>query len=326
MKETWIEEKRPKNFNELVSHKEAIQVVKGFIKDELEGNENMPHMIFYGPAGTGKTSIAKIIVKEYFIDVGGSSGMLMELNASKERSVSVVREKVGGFIGASSVYPNKRRCVILDEVDYWDELPQATLRRMMEDYVDNAFFILICNYLSKIISPIVSRCADFNFRPLKDNEIKAILMKICIEEDINLSESNMNKIVKYSMGDARSALNYLHTLKNNEEIDLEAIIGSSNIGAIKQIVVNTIKGQIQSAVNLGVKFIENSDIKTFCNYLFDTMRRVKGIPEKVKYKYILNHLYDVDKSSQLLNPKIGVVKLIVGLDELLKTNGGLNAY
>lgn len=313
----WTEKYRPEVLDDVIGQDKKIEIMKSFLKDG-----DMPNMLLYGPAGVGKTSSAKAYLNEYYRKIG-SAGMVLELNASEERGVSTVRKKIKNFISKASIYDNYYRYVVLDEVDYWPKLSQATLRRMMEDFHENARFILICNYPSKLIKAIVSRCTSLHFKHLEKTDLKSLLVSISIQEDMDIPDKEMDKIIEYSLGDVRKAINMLRSLKNNPEIKVSDLVESSGVGSIVKIINNVISGNLISAVKLGIRIIDDVGIRNFCSYIFDVMIKIEEIDDKAKFRFIKEELYDVDKNSENVTPKIAVVKLIVGLDSLMSGKGDL---
>src|SRR3989338_3622404 len=155
----WIEKYRPKDFSELKGQKEIVKRVEAFVKQE-----NMPHLLFAGPAGTGKTSLALIIARKLFKDAWHQN--FLELNASDERGIDIIRVKVKDFARTRAIGDVPFKIIYLDEADALTSEAQQALRRTMENYTQTTRFIISCNYSSKIIEPIQSRCAVLRFRPL----------------------------------------------------------------------------------------------------------------------------------------------------------------
>jgi replication factor C subunit 3/5 len=166
-------------------------------------------MLFYGPPGTGKTSTALALAKHMY----GKSieAMTLELNASDDRGINIVRNEIQDFASTRTMMSNKFKFIILDECDAMTKDAQMALRRVMEKYVKNARFCLICNYVSKIIPALQSRCTRFRFQPLPEEFVKARLEYICDEEHIEKDESGVDAVMRLGCGDMRRALNLLQS-------------------------------------------------------------------------------------------------------------------
>src|SRR3989338_1260013 len=198
----WAEKYRPAKLSDVINQKHAIERIKAFVKDK-----NIPHMLFAGPAGTGKTSTALTIAKELYGDSWRQN--VLELNASDERGIDVVRGKVKDFARMRPLGSVSWKIVILDEADALTQEAQQALRRTMENYTNVTRFILLCNYSSKIIDPIQSRCAVFRFRVLVDMDIKKYIERIAEGEKLKLDDNAMNALIYLSEGDLRKVSNLL---------------------------------------------------------------------------------------------------------------------
>ena len=202
--EIWTEKYRPNKFTELVGQEEIIKRVQA-----LTGSLNIPHLLFAGPAGTGKSTLALIIVKELFGDHWREN--YLELNASDERGINVVREKVKNFARTRSFGNVPFKIIFLDEADALTPEAQQALRRTMENYSQTCRFILSCNYSSKIIDPIQSRCAIFRFKLLEKKDIEKIIRKIETAESLQVKPEAIEIIYEGSEGDCRRCINILQS-------------------------------------------------------------------------------------------------------------------
>src|SRR3989338_1930107 len=168
MNDIFIEKYRPGKFDEVVGQEVIVNRIKAMTEQE-----NIPHMLFAGPPGTGKTTIALIIAKTLFKDNWRQN--FLETNASSDRGIDVIRETIKDFARTKPIGTNIPKIILLDEADALTRDAQNALRRTMEQYAENCRFILSANYSSKIIEPIQSRCAMFRFKPLDKKEIFAII-------------------------------------------------------------------------------------------------------------------------------------------------------
>jgi replication factor C small subunit len=203
----WVEKYRPKTLNEVVDLNHIIASLQAFLKNP----QSMPHLLLAGIPGTGKTTVAICIARELFGDKWKS--FTLELNASDERGINTVRDRIKDFsrYGRTGFGDAPYSLIILDESDQMTGAAQTALRRIMETSSRTSRFILICNYSSKIIEPIQSRCAIFRFSKLDKNAMVEHLKKIAQNEGLQLLEEAAERIVEYSEGDLRHAINALQT-------------------------------------------------------------------------------------------------------------------
>jgi replication factor C subunit 2/4 len=206
----WVEKYRPNKLNEITTQNNIIDSLSNAIY-----SKNIPHLIFYGSSGVGKTSTILALAKELF----GSywKERIIELNASDERGINVVRDKIKTY-AKQSIKENINippwKIIILDEADTMTNDSQFALRRIMEEYSNITRFCIICNYHNKIIDPLISRCSLFYFKPINDNDVFNKLKYICSCENFNCSDYLINKIIKISNGDLRKAINFLQKCYN----------------------------------------------------------------------------------------------------------------
>ena len=215
--EIWTEKFRPVEFSELVGQEEIVKRV-----ESLVNSLNIPHLLFAGPAGTGKSTLALIIVKTLFRENWKEN--YLELNASDERGINVVREKVKNFARTKSLGKVPFKIIFLDEADALTPEAQQALRRTMENYSNTCRFILSCNYSSKIIDPIQSRCAIFRFKLLEKKDIEKVIKKIVEREKLSVAPTVMEMLYEGSEGDCRRAINILQsTASVSPNITLELL-------------------------------------------------------------------------------------------------------
>jgi replication factor C small subunit len=215
--EIWVEKYRPQTLDEMVGHPEIVGRLKTFVKKRV-----MPHLLFAGPAGTGKTTAALCIARELFNDAWRQN--LLELNASDERGIDTIRTKVKDYARTKPIGDVPFKIILLDESDALTPDAQHALRRMMEMFTNTCRFILDCNYSSRIIEPIQSRCAVFRFRRLGADDIKAMLHRIAKSERFTLTPDGADAIVYASEGDMRKAINILQAAATlRKKVDEKAV-------------------------------------------------------------------------------------------------------
>ncbi|MEM3987645.1 MAG: replication factor C small subunit [Sulfolobales archaeon] len=212
----WAEKYRPRTLDEVVNQKEVVERLKKFVSEK-----SIPHMLFAGPPGTGKTTVAHAMAHDLYGD--NYRQYLLELNASDERKIEVIRTKVKEFARSKVVGEIPFKMVLLDEADNMTADAQQALRRLMELYSANTRFILTANYPSKIIEPIQSRCAVFRFVALKREDVVSRLLYICQNEKIKCREKAVETIYDISEGDMRKAINVLQAAAALGEVTEEAI-------------------------------------------------------------------------------------------------------
>ncbi len=198
----WIEKYRPVKLADIVGQKDIILRLQSYVK-----TGSLPHLLFTGTAGIGKTTSAVALAREFFGDNWRMN--FRELNASDERGIDVVRNQIMQFARTAPLGEATFKVLFLDEADALTTDAQAALRRTMENYARNCRFILSCNYSSKIIDPIQSRCAIYRFRPLDREAITVELMRIAKNEGLSVSEDAVSAIIYIAQGDMRRAINAL---------------------------------------------------------------------------------------------------------------------
>jgi replication factor C small subunit len=202
MEEIWIEKYRPSNLSEVVGQTPVTSRLKNYAKER-----SMPHLLFAGPAGTGKTTSALALAQELFGELWKHN--LHELNASDERGIDVVRGKIKEFARTAPLGKDGFKIIFLDEADALTGAAQAALRRTMEKYSRTCRFVMTCNYSSKIIDPIQSRCAVFRFRPIKAEDVEKYLKFVAAKEELNIDKEAYDSLTYLAQGDLRRAINGL---------------------------------------------------------------------------------------------------------------------
>ncbi len=244
--ELWVEKYRPKTLDEIVDQEEVIKALKGFVK-----RKSMPHLLFAGPAGTGKTTAALALAH----DIYGSEELVranyLELNASDERGIDTIRTKIKDFARTAPLGDVPFKIIHLDEADSLTADAQHALRRIMEMYSRTTRFVLACNYSSKIIEPIQSRTAVFRFGPIPDKAIKERIEMIARNEGVKYTEDGISAIVYVAEGDLRKAINIMQTAAAmSDEINSKVVYrvaGLAHPEEIKGMINTALKGNFVKA-------------------------------------------------------------------------------
>ncbi|HIK00066.1 TPA: replication factor C small subunit [archaeon] len=202
VEDVWTEKYRPLTLDEVSGQELIVKSLKSFVK-----NKSLQHLLFVGPAGTGKTTCAIAVARELFGENWRQN--ILELNASDERGIDVIRNKVKTFARTKAFGDVPFKLIYLDESDALTQEAQQALRRTMEDYTGTCRFVLSANYGSKIISPIQSRCALFRFAPLTEKDVGERLKMIAKKENIHLEQGGEKAILEIAKGDLRTAINLL---------------------------------------------------------------------------------------------------------------------
>ena len=307
----WTEKYRPKEFSEIKGQKEIVKRIKAFVEQQ-----NIPHLLFAGPAGVGKTTLALVIVKNLFKDSWHQN--FLELNASDERGIDIIRNKVKDFARTRAIGNVPFKIIYLDECDALTREAQQALRRTMENYTQTCRFILSANYSSKIIDPIQSRCAMFRFKPLEKKEIFAVIEKIEKDEDIKINEKAKEALFNISEGDARKINNVLQSSAAiSKDINEEVIYSMASVAKPKE-VDEVLKLALQN------KFIDarNKLMDVMLNYGLSGMDIIKQIQQEIL-------TLDIDNEKKmLLMEKCGEIefRMTEGSDEFIQLEALLSQF
>ncbi|KZT65486.1 P-loop containing nucleoside triphosphate hydrolase protein [Daedalea quercina L-15889] len=281
----WVEKYRPKTIDDVSAQEHTVAVLQKTLT-----SSNLPHMLFYGPPGTGKTSTILALSRQLFGPDNFRSRVL-ELNASDERGITIVREKIKNFARqtprAQAVASDGKnypcppyKIIILDEADSMTQDAQAALRRIMETYARITRFCLVCNYVTRIIEPLASRCSKFRFKPLDPSSTSSRLAEIAAAENVPVNDAVISALVNTSNGDLRRSITYLQSASRlSVSTDPPTDITPSDIEEIAGVVQSSVINDF--ATTLGVELVStdrmdvDNDIRAKG---FDAIRKnVKGI-------------------------------------------------
>jgi replication factor C small subunit len=242
--DVWTEKYRPKKFEDVVGQEEVLKRVKSLVN-----SINIPHLLFAGPAGTGKSTLALIIVRQLFGESWREN--YLELNASDERGIDVVRQKVKDFARTKAIGNVPFKVIFLDEADALTREAQQALRRTMENYTSTCRFILSCNYSSKILDPIQSRCVVFRFQLLEKKDIKRRIEYIGQNEGLTITPEAFDAVYEASEGDCRRVINFLQataSISPNITPDLvNTIVSKAKPADIKVVLDYALAGDFQGS-------------------------------------------------------------------------------
>ncbi|PSQ19170.1 replication factor C small subunit [Halobacteriales archaeon QS_8_69_26] len=242
-REIWIEKYRPRTLDEVAGQEGVVEKLKSYVE-----RDDLPNLLFSGPAGVGKTTSATAIARAVYGDDWEEN--FLELNASDDRGIDVVRGRIKDF-ARSSFGGYDYRIIFLDEADSLTDEAQAALRRTMEQFSGNTRFILSCNYSSRIIDPIQSRCAVFRFSPLSDEAVGSYVRRIAAEEDIEVTDDGVEALAYVADGDMRKAINALQaaavTGETVDESAVYAITASARPEEVEGMVSRALDGDFTAA-------------------------------------------------------------------------------
>lgn len=246
VQDVWVEKYRPRTLEDVVGQEETVERLKAYVR-----GGSIPHLMFAGPPGTGKTTCAIALAKDLWGD--DWRGRFLELNASDERGIGVVRGKIKDFARVSTT-DRGFKIVFLDEADALTSDAQSALRRTMEKYTQSTRFVLSCNYSSKIIDPIQSRCAVFRFRPLTVDQVKSFIRKIAQKESVQITQDGVDALVFVAKGDLRRTVNTLQVAAALEgTVDADAIYKTTSTARpdeVKRLLETALDGDFMAARNM----------------------------------------------------------------------------
>ena len=307
----WTEKYRPKKFEEVVGQDEIIKKVTNLTKAL-----NIPHMLFAGPAGTGKSTLALIVVKELF-GVHWKENYL-ELNASDERGIDVVRQKVKDFARTKPLGNTPFKVIFLDEADALTREAQQALRRTMENFTHTCRFIMSCNYSSKIIDPIQSRCVVFRFKLLEKKDVAKRIKLIAEREKLIIDDKTIEALYEDSEGDCRRVINLLQAC-------------ASISTTISQDLVNTLISAAKPAdIKIVLEYALSGDFLKAKEKLLDVMLK-ESVAGTDIIKSIQKEIWNLQVDNDLkvrLTEKTGEIefRMVEGSDEFIQLEALLASF
>lgn len=304
MNKIWVDKYRPKTFDEIIGQDFFVKRVKAFIE-----SSNLPHLLFAGSPGTGKTTTALVVARELYGE-DGLRGNFLELNASDDRGIDIIRNQIKEFAKLKSLANVPYKIICLDEADSLTKDAQQALRRTMEKYSSSCRFILACNEMAKILDPIQSRCVIFKFKGLSNDALNILLDKVAKLEDITIENNAKEFLIEIARGDVRRLLN---TLQAAASVDskvtkklIEEIMDFVNPKEVVSMIEFAINGDFFKAREIMIK-----------------LRTIKGLSSleilKEIYKRILNMNIDPKLKVKFVD-RIATVefRLVEGSDEELQ--------
>lgn len=275
----WVEKYRPAELDQVIDQKEIIRGLENLIKNP----EEIPHLLFAGPAGVGKTTTALCVAKGLLGEEWQRD--TLELNASDERGIKMVRERVKEFAAVMKLTTGNKednrpfRIIILDEADEMTSEAQTALRRIIEDSSRTTRFIIICNYLSQIIEPIQSRCVVFRFTRLTNEDIVSHLKTICQKEGVKYDDKALTQIYEATSGDLRHSINMLQAAAGMGSVSMANVVASIGLSGkfkVGEVIKLALSGKFKEA---RVKLLE--------------LIHVYGMSESDFLKYANQEAYDM---------------------------------
>jgi len=311
----WVEKYRPLKISDLVNQKEIVGSITSLIKNVSE----MPHLLFSGSAGVGKTTLALCLARQILGDRWRE--YTLELNASDERGINMVRERVkkfSRFAGLDTDIPFK--LIILDEADEMTSDAQTALRRIIEDTSKYCRFVLIANNISRIIEPLQSRCAVFKFTRISEKEVIAHLKEIAKKEKIKVEEAGLKSIFDYTEGDLRHAINLLQaaaSLGNITEDNVKVSAGLTKTNDVDEVLKLALSGKIMDARNKMIELIKvyGMSESDFLRYLNEAIYKTKHANLVEISEIIAKYDYRILSGA---NPEIQLSALLAELSKLGK--------
>jgi len=309
----WIEKYRPRALAQIIDQEAVVNSLKTIVS-----TRSVPHMLFTGPPGVGKTATAHAFASDLFGERYVEDGHFMEINASDERGIDVIREKVKGFARTIPIGGVGFKILLLDEADQLTAEAQHAFRRVMEQFSATCRFILAANYSNRIIEPIQSRCAVFRFRPIELEHISKAVERIARGEGLQIAGSAVEALYKVTEGDLRKCINLLQAASTySRKID-EALVyqvaGVVWAGEVRRLLEQAIAGKMEEVRNSlrTILYVNGASERDLISQIYRDIFYL-SIPEKNKLE-LLSLLGEVDfRISQGANPEIQLMMFLAHL-------------
>ncbi|KAB8304004.1 hypothetical protein EYC80_005354 [Monilinia laxa] len=281
----WVEKYRPDTLEDVSGHQDILATINKFVD-----TNRLPHLLFYGPPGTGKTSTILALARRIY-GAKNMRQMVLELNASDDRGIEVVREQIKTFastkqifsMGSAAAVPGAYKLIILDEADAMTSTAQMALRRVMEKYTANTRFCVIANYTHKLSPALLSRCTRFRFSPLKERDIRVLVDKVIVEENVQIDAEATDALVRLSKGDMRRALNVLQAchasstpihIKGTPKVEEKDIVRDLiTESTIYECIASPHPADISKIMNT---ILQTSDVKS-CLTMINALKATQGL-------------------------------------------------
>lgn len=302
----WVEKYRPQKLADVVNQGEIIGSLEALIKDPTD----MPHLMFSGSAGVGKTTTALCITRQILGE--HARDYTLELNASDDRGIGMVREKVKKFSRFAGMSKIPFKIIILDEADEMTSDAQTALRRIIEDTAKICRFIFIANNIAKIIDPIQSRCATFKFTSISEEDVISRLETIAKKENVKFDKKGMKAVYNYSQGDLRHAINLMQavaSLGGITQANVQASAGLTKTGDVNNILKMTLEGKVSDAREKMIELIKvyGMSESDFLKYFNAAVFKLKDnrtsdmlqIIAKYDYRILVGANYEIQLSAML---------------------------
>ncbi len=302
----WVEKYRPAKIEDYIFHDDSHK--KSILR--MLNDRSIPHLLLSGVQGSGKTTLARILINELEID--GTD--VLVINASEENSVDTIRDKIKGFVTTFAM--GSFKIVLLEEADYITPNGQGALRNMMEAYTDTARFILTCNYEHKIMPPIVSRCQHLRFKAGNKDDITEYAAKILIDEGIDFDLDLLDKYISIGYPDVRKIVNLLQ--QNSVDGKLHEAVGGAEAGDYKfELLDKLTEGDWVGARKLCCGAVVAEEWEDVYRFLYENLDKSKTFKQQAKWEAgivaIAEHLY---KHSICADPEINAAALFITLSTI----------
>ncbi|MCJ7730803.1 replication factor C small subunit [Candidatus Bathyarchaeota archaeon] len=280
----WTEKYRPQSLDELINQKEIVSRFKTFVEEK-----NLPHLLLVGPAGVGKTTSILALARDLYGP--GYKNFILELNASDERGIGIIREKVKNFARTAAIASSVSfKILIMDEADHLTSDAQHALRRIMEIYTKTCRFCLLGNYSENIIDPIQSRCSVFRFSPLDEPDLKNYIQLIADKEELEIVDEGLDAIYQASSGDVRKAINLLQAAaasqKLIDDVTIYNLLGNVSPEKIREMLAVALDGRFLESRELLRELIIDEGLAPddIIRNIYREIMRYPTLTEKMKIK------------------------------------------